>query len=408
MADAERAADESRTCEAERAALGRERDGAEEAMEAARGHLQEARAAAATALERLRHADDLIATARGGASSVSDRRRAVLARGAAAEHAATVIDARDTRAAALADAEGRLRALLAETDFASAEALSAALRNEGERTRLTVRVRRHDDELLQVRGTIDRLTAADLPADPVDLAPIETHHTAMRTELALTQQHAARLEQLRASLARAVQAAGDAQRQTGEAATRLETVRRLADAVNGLEPNTMKMTLETFVLAAELEEIVAAANVRLDDMSAGRYRLAHTDERAAHGAASGLGIEVIDAHTGRGRPASSLSGGETFLASLALALGLAEVVTARAGGIRLDTLFIDEGFGSLDAETLDTAMRTLDSLRAGGRTVGVISHVEAMHHQIPARLAVTVQIDGSSIVSQDTGSASAR
>ena len=88
------------------------------------------------------------------------------------------------------------------------------------------------------------------------------------------------------------------------------------------------------------------------------------------------------------RPAQSLSGGETFLSSLALALGLAEVVTARAGGITLDTLFIDEGFGSLDADTLDVAMRTLDELRAGGRTVGVISHVEAMQEQIPAQLRV--------------------
>ena len=127
------------------------------------------------------------------------------------------------------------------------------------------------------------------------------------------------------------------------------------------------MNLETFVLAAELEEIVAAANVRLDEMSQGRYRLQHTDSRAAHGAASGLGIEVLDAYTGHARPVQSLSGGETFLASLALALGLAEVVTARAGGIRLDTLFIDEGFGSLDADTLEIAMRTLDELRQGGR-----------------------------------------
>ena len=173
---------------------------------------------------------------------------------------------------------------------------------------------------------------------------------------------------------------------------------RLANTVAGRAPNTHRMTLESFVLAAELEEIVGAANLRLSDMSAGRYVLQHTDARAARNAASGLGLEIMDAHTGQARPAQSLSGGETFLASLALALGLAEVVTARAGGVRLDTLFIDEGFGSLDAATLELAMRTLDELRQGGRTVGVISHVEAMKEQLPAQLVVEATPRGPSVV----------
>jgi DNA repair protein SbcC/Rad50 len=160
------------------------------------------------------------------------------------------------------------------------------------------------------------------------------------------------------------------------------------------------MRLESFVLAAELEEIVAAANARLAQMSGGRYLLEHSDERAARGAQSGLGLAILDQHTGVARPTQSLSGGETFLASLALALGLAEVVTGRAGGITLDTLFIDEGFGSLDSETLEIAMDTLDALRAGGRTIGLISHVEAMREQIPARLQVDVADGGWSVIRQ--------
>lgn len=179
------------------------------------------------------------------------------------------------------------------------------------------------------------------------------------------------------------------------------TATRLADTVAGRAPNTRKMDLETFVLAAELEEIVAAANVRLAEMSSGRFTLHHSDARQARGAASGLGIDVLDAHTGKLRSPQSLSGGETFLASLALALGLTEVVTSRAGGIRLDTLFVDEGFGSLDPETLELAMRTLDELRAGGRVVGVISHVEAMKEQIPAQLVVEASPDGPSRILQD-------
>ena len=174
--------------------------------------------------------------------------------------------------------------------------------------------------------------------------------------------------------------------------------------VAGRAPNTHRMTLESFVLAAELEEIVLAANLRLGAMTAGRYLLQHTDARAARGASSGLGLEVMDAYTGQTRPPHSLSGGETFLASLALALGLAEVVTARAGGVRLDTLFIDEGFGSLDADTLELAMRTLDELRQGGRTVGVISHVETMKEQLPAQLLVEASTRGPSVIRQDVAS----
>jgi exonuclease SbcC len=153
---------------------------------------------------------------------------------------------------------------------------------------------------------------------------------------------------------------------------------------------------------------VTAANLRLAAMSSGRYLIQHTDARAARNAASGLGLEILDAYTGHARPAQSLSGGETFLASLALALGLAEVVTARAGGIRLDTLFIDEGFGSLDADTLDLAMRTLDELRQGGRTVGVISHVDAMKEQLAAQLVVEATPRGPSIICQDVRAAAAR
>ena len=160
------------------------------------------------------------------------------------------------------------------------------------------------------------------------------------------------------------------------------------------------MTLESFVLAAELEQVVAAANVRLHAMSDGRYRLVHSDARQARGAASGLGLEVVDAFTGRARPPQSLSGGETFLASLALALGLAHVVTERAGGIQLDTLFVDEGFGSLDAETLEIAMATINTLREGGRLVGLISHVESMTEEIPAHLVVERGSRGPSRVIQ--------
>ena len=177
-----------------------------------------------------------------------------------------------------------------------------------------------------------------------------------------------------------------------------DLLRGLANAVQGKEPNNRRMRLETYVLAAQLEEIVTAANLRLSIMTSGRYQLEHDDSVQYRGARSGLGLSILDGHTGRTRATNSLSGGETFLASLALALGLAEVVTSQSGGIKLDTLFIDEGFGSLDDETLDVAMSTLDGLRSGGRTIGLISHVGSMKEQIAATLAVRVTPQGDSVI----------
>jgi exonuclease SbcC len=136
-------------------------------------------------------------------------------------------------------------------------------------------------------------------------------------------------------------------------------------------------------------------------MSDGRYELQHTEQgtRRAN-AAAGLEIKVMDEFTGKSRDPHTLSGGEQFLASLALALGLAEVVTNRAGGVELATLFVDEGFGSLSPTYLDVAMATLDSLRQSGRTVGVISHVESMAESIAAQVQVIRHPGGWSSIAQ--------
>ena len=157
------------------------------------------------------------------------------------------------------------------------------------------------------------------------------------------------------------------------------------------------MRLSAYILAARLEQVAAAATVRLERMSGGRYSLVHTDERDGHGRRSGLGLAVVDAWTGRTRPTSTLSGGETFFASLALALGLADVVTGESGGAQLETLFVDEGFGSLDDDTLDEVMAVLDGLRDGGRSVGIVSHVAELRQRIPAQLRVTKSASGSSL-----------
>jgi exonuclease SbcC len=169
----------------------------------------------------------------------------------------------------------------------------------------------------------------------------------------------------------------------------------LTDVVIGRGQNARSMSLRSYVLAARLEEVAIAASRRLRRMSQGRYEFVHTDEAGPRGTRGGLGLDVLDDYTGRKRPAKTLSGGESFLASLALALGLADVVAAETGGALLDTLFVDEGFGTLDPETLDMVMDTLDELRAGGRVVGLVSHVEELRQRIPTRLRVRKARAGS-------------
>lgn len=302
---------------------------------------------------------------------------------------------RSARAAA-ADRDERIAA----SDFADLADVAGALLDAAEQEAIDERVVAHGQALGAVRARLLELELATVDAPVVDLDAVRAARDAAASEhaaaIAAETDARAAAERLRDLLQRV----DDAYAAVAAVADEAAVITRLADSVAGRAPNTRKMDLETFVLAAELEEIVAAANLRLTEMSSGRYTLHHSDAKASHGRASGLGIDVLDAHTGRMRSPQSLSGGETFLASLALALGLAEVVTNRAGGLRLDTLFVDEGFGSLDPETLDLAMRTLDELRAGGRTVGVISHVEAMKEQLPAQVVVETTPDGPSTIRQ--------
>lgn len=171
---------------------------------------------------------------------------------------------------------------------------------------------------------------------------------------------------------------------------------RLAEVANGRNP--LGITFQRFVLGALLEDVIIAASERLKIMSRGRFILQRTLERSRANAAGGLDMEVFDNYTGTARPVTSLSGGESFLASLSLALGLAEVVQSYAGGIRLDTLFIDEGFGSLDADSLDHALRVLIDLQREGRLVGIISHIEELKERIDTRLEVTKTNRGSNAV----------
>jgi exonuclease SbcC len=258
-------------------------------------------------------------------------------------------------------------------------------------------------------GALARLEAAVQADDLAGLDPdraAEIHAQAATAEAALT--HAEEAEQE----VRVAHEAGKAKAERlGE---RLAEVRRAEDSLDRLveetEPVTRlaalakgteghrRVSLTTYVLRHWFSQVVAAANVRLAAMSSGRYELKRTDEGGTRRERAGLTLAVTDRHTGTDRSPASLSGGETFYTSLALALGLADVVKAEAGGVDLDTLFIDEGFGSLDAATLDEVLAVIDDLRDRGRVVGIVSHVPDLKDRVPERLEVRRLPDGSSAV----------
>jgi exonuclease SbcC len=297
-----------------------------------------------------------------------------------------------TEAAEAASAEG----------FASADAARAAAIDDRTRQELLRRVKEHDDEEARVAELLadPELTAAacqpppDLVSLEAELAGAEDHH---RSAGSAQDRFRHRRERL-AALATELRARAAAWL---PAAERHALAVRVAALTSG-DPtaNRTRMRLSAYVLAARLEQVVAAANERLARMSGTRYSLEHTVDKVAgargHGT-GGLGLRVIDGWTGRHREPGTLSGGETFITSLALALGLADVVTTEAGGTEIGTLFVDEGFGTLDEDTLDEVMEVLDGLRDGGRAVGIVSHVAELHTRIPAQLRVRKTRTGSTL-----------
>ncbi|WP_371372641.1 AAA family ATPase [Thalassotalea aquiviva] len=191
------------------------------------------------------------------------------------------------------------------------------------------------------------------------------------------------------------------QQEQSENKRQYEVVGTLAKAAGG--KGNVRVSLERFVLGDLLDSVLAIASKRLHIMSRGQYQLVRQDEGLQKkNVTAGLDLAIDDAYTGKTRPVSTLSGGESFLASLALALALSDVVQQRSGGIALDTLFIDEGFGSLDQESLQLAIQTLIDLQEGGRTIGIISHVSELKEQMGLRINVTNSHSGSHIETQNT------
>ncbi|TJZ97587.1 hypothetical protein FA951_03630 [Dermacoccus nishinomiyaensis] len=239
-----------------------------------------------------------------------------------------------------------------------------------------------------------RIAAFTPAADPARLAQ-RAEVLTRRAQEATTD--AVKWQQTHAVLDSVRHKVADAVRTYLPMAERAAETAELAASFTGTGENTRRMRLTSYVLAAHLETVTQMANERLATMTDGRYQLRYTDERAKGNQRSGLGLLVVDAWTGRSRDTATLSGGEAFMASLALALGLGDAVRADSGGLELHTLFVDEGFGSLDQDTLEQVMEVLDSLREGGRLVGVVSHVTELRARIPTHVEVVKTSEGSSV-----------
>ncbi len=285
------------------------------------------------------------------------------------------------------------RERLAQAGFGGEEAFLAQRREESYIKNLRARIETFDKNLQSAGDRCARAEKNAASALAVDLSKLEK-------ELARTE------EAYKTALERAGEMAASNKKRTKNLARlrhldaeiasidkKYRVIGHLADVAGG--KNALGVTFQRYVLGNLLDEVADAASLRLKRMSRGRYQLQRTAEKRRKNAQSGLELEVFDEYTGTARSVNTLSGGESFLASLALSLGLAAVVQNYAGGIRLDTILIDEGFGSLDPEALDMALKTLLDLKSGGRLVGIISHVPELKERIDARLEVSASKNGS-------------
>ncbi|MBD8506246.1 SMC family ATPase [Hoyosella sp. G463] len=284
-----------------------------------------------------------------------------------------------------------------DAGFGTVDAAIAALRAPAWHQETEADLRQHRDRGIQARAMLDEPLNQAAEQAPCDVAAAEEAFALAQDASDQASEDLARARHARDRTASSIAALTALLDEHADQHDKHQQLIRLTEVITGTGENTRTMSLRSYVLAARLEEVAEAASQRLRIMTAGRYEFQHSDSSGRHGKRGGLGLDIRDDYTGTLRPVNSLSGGETFMASLSLALGLADVVAAESGGAILDTLFIDEGFGTLDADTLDAVMSVLDELRAGGRVVGIVSHVDEMRQRIPSRIHVRKHRDGSSI-----------
>ena len=314
-----------------------------------------------------------------------DKKRSALGKQLAAQQAAE----------RLAEVEGRFKEALQENEFDDASDFEAARRDKEERESMKEEVETFEEAWA---AATDRKARAEEEAEDVkepDVEGAEETVDSLTEELDAVKEAVTKLEIETEEIRESLQTIEEIERELQEADERYSQVGFLSELARG--DNESRMSLQRFVLATRLEEVLRVANEHIAHMTQNRYRLLRSEEVGDRRSGSGLDLLVHDAYTGDRRPVATLSGGEGFMAALSLALGLSDVVQSISGGRHLETLFIDEGFGSLDQEALDRAMQALSDLRDTGRFVGVISHVSELKQRISTRLEVHQTQEGSTL-----------
>ena len=294
------------------------------------------------------------------------------------------------------EAHGELNSQLSSSGFSDKQALTHALLSSEALKDIADGIAKYQQDCIVNQTTLTQISdKLDGQVKPL-LIDVEARVATSQAELQAAE-HSWQLIQSRVTqLAQTQKQLKDADAQAKKLEDEYAIIGTLSEVANGQTGN--KISLQRFVLSVLLDDVLLEASHRLQMMSKGRYRLIRKEDRAKGNKASGLDLEVEDAYTSKVRPVATLSGGESFMAALSMALGLSEVVQAYAGGIKLDTLFIDEGFGSLDQDSLDLAIRTLMDLQSSGRMIGVISHVSEMKEQIGTRIDIIKTAQGSETV----------
>lgn len=278
---------------------------------------------------------------------------------------------------------------------------SEAVRLEKEKEETERRFREKKEESAELSGKAATLRES-LPEKPEDAGELSRELEKAKKEIAALRERQL-LAQTRLSANKAaLEGLRRSSEERGRAERRLRMLKNLSDTANGTLSGKEKIMLETYVQTAYFDRIIRRANIRLMKMSDGQYELKRRAEAENNRSQSGLELNVVDHYNGSERSVKTLSGGESFEASLSLALGLSEEVQSEAGGIRLEAMFIDEGFGSLDEEALSLAIRALSDLAEGSRLVGIISHVSELKESIDKKMIVTKEKSGGSAVRIET------
>lgn len=374
-------------------ALSSERNlrGAEQALAAAIGSLDEKSRQLAT------DQSEVSAQAE-GFDSVLDRKQTLVARADAARNLSLLLIAAQTATAEIDRSCSELTAVLDQVGFTTLGEARSAMLDEPEQEQLRGAATAYRGEVATVKAQLanERFTGL-AGATPEDASPARLAEQQADAAQRQADDHIGMIRGTVSAVSRASEDLTSKIAAFAKLRNEAGPLLRMASLANAGDGNLQRVTLPTYVVLRRFEEVVDLANVRLEAMTGGRYELRRIDEQEGRSRRLGLGLEVID-HQARDstRDPKTLSGGETFMTSLALALGLADAVTSEAGGIQLHTMFVDEGFGSLDPDTLDAVMQQLSALRDGGRSVGVVSHVAEMKQRITERVTVVPRRDGTS------------